>query len=410
MKTRILIPFAAISIFATSQVFAEKTVWKRHTIDASDKETGKLGADGVRLSDINGDGFQDVVTGWENGDAIRVCLNPGPEKAKEIWPGVTVGRVAGAEDAVFADLDGDGFQDVITSTEGKTKTVFVHWSPADKSALLDSSKWTTATVPASKGKEMWMYALPFDVNEDGNLDVILGSKVNGSVSWLRNPGKDSARDLKAWKLVKLAEAAWIMSLVKVDLDGNCVDDLVYSDRKGENSGVFWMKKLPEAPWFEEKKLLGLSGEEVMFLDIVDLNKDKKLDVAAAVRPDKIEYLYQPASDVFSKWETGSQAGGVPAESFGGSKAVRFADMELDGVPDIVITCEQAKGKLSGTLMVTYHPGALFGELAHRDISGPEGIKYDRLELIDLDADGDLDIMTCEERANLGVFWYENPAK
>ncbi len=114
MKTRILIPFAAISIFATSQVFAEKTVWKRHTIDASDKETGKLGADGVRLSDINGDGFQDVVTGWENGDAIRVCLNPGPEKAKEIWPGVTVGRVAGAEDAVFADLDGDGFQDVIT--------------------------------------------------------------------------------------------------------------------------------------------------------------------------------------------------------------------------------------------------------------------------------------------------------
>ena len=35
-------------------------------------------------------------------------------------------------------------------------------------------------------------------------------------------------------------------------------------------------------------------------------------------------------------------------------------------------------------------------------------KFDRMELIDLDGDGDLDMMTCEERQNLGVVWYENP--
>ena len=45
-----------------------------------------------------------------------------------------------------------------------------------------------------------------------------------------------------------------------------------------------------------------------------------------------------------------------------------------------------------------------------DIAGPEGIKYDRLELLDLDGDGDLDIITCEERTNLGVIWYENPTR
>jgi len=33
-----------------------------------------------------------------------------------------------------------------------------------------------------------------------------------------------------------------------------------------------------------------------------------------------------------------------------------------------------------------------------------------LEAIDLDADGDLDLLTCEEVANLGVFWYENPQR
>ena len=29
---------------------------------------------------------------------------------------------------------------------------------------------------------------------------------------------------------------------------------------------------------------------------------------------------------------------------------------------------------------------------------------------DWDADGDLDVICCEERANLGVLWYENPTK
>jgi hypothetical protein len=46
-----------------------------------------------------------------------------------------------------------------------------------------------------------------------------------------------------------------------------------------------------------------------------------------------------------------------------------------------------------------------------EISGrKEGIKFDRIELLDLDADGDLDVITCEERDNLGVIWYENPTK
>ncbi|MCA9412820.1 MAG: hypothetical protein KC944_16520, partial [Candidatus Omnitrophica bacterium] len=43
------------------------------------------------------------------------------------------------------------------------------------------------------------------------------------------------------------------------------------------------------------------------------------------------------------------------------------------------------------------------------ISGDKvGIKFDLLEMIDLDGDGDLDLLTCAERENLGVFWYENP--
>ena len=48
-----------------------------------------------------------------------------------------------------------------------------------------------------------------------------------------------------------------------------------------------------------------------------------------------------------------------------------------------------------------------------EISGPAGSKFDRIELIGLDGDGDLDVLTTEENdgpdsLGMGVIWYENP--
>ena len=31
-----------------------------------------------------------------------------------------------------------------------------------------------------------------------------------------------------------------------------------------------------------------------------------------------------------------------------------------------------------------------------------------VQLFDIDRDGDLEVITCEERDNLGLIWYENP--
>ena len=58
-------------------------------------------------------------------------------------------------------------------------------------------------------------------------------------------------------------------------------------------------------------------------------------------------------------------------------------------------------------------GAFDGDWQAYDISGPRGIKYDRMELLDIDEDGDLDVLACEERESgkgLGLFWYENPTQ
>jgi hypothetical protein len=47
------------------------------------------------------------------------------------------------------------------------------------------------------------------------------------------------------------------------------------------------------------------------------------------------------------------------------------------------------------------------------LSGLKGRKFDLVTLIDLDGDGDLDVLTNDENEEgdgLGVVWYENPVK
>ena len=83
---------------------------------------------------------------------MRVCLNPGKGKVRERWPSVLVGKVGSPEDAVFADLDGDGATDVVSACEGTTNAIHVPWAPRDKKKLLDPLAWRTAATPAGSGR------------------------------------------------------------------------------------------------------------------------------------------------------------------------------------------------------------------------------------------------------------------
>lgn len=139
----------AVWLMNSGHAGEEPLPWIRHTIDPWDKAAGKRGADGVRLTDVNGDGMLDVTTGWEEGGAIRVCLNPGTEKIRKVWPAVTVGMIRGAEDAVSVDIDSDGTVDVVSCAEGKTNQVFIHWAPSEPTSYLVSGEWKTQSLPAT---------------------------------------------------------------------------------------------------------------------------------------------------------------------------------------------------------------------------------------------------------------------
>ena len=93
---------------------------------------------------------------------------------------------------------------------------------------------------------------------------------------------------------------------------------------------------------------------------------------------------------------------------GGGKSTAVCDVNSDGKKDIVFSCEGAKGELSGMRWLSWTNSPTEKIWKDHEIAGEPGIKYDRVVMHDIDGDGDLDALCCEERDQLGVFWYENP--
>lgn len=365
--------------------------WPRHVVDASSQ-----GADGVRLMDVNGDGLQDIATAWEEGGVIRAYLHPGPSKAKGAWPKVTVGTVASGEDAVFVDLDSDGAMDVVSACEGKTRALHVHWAPSSPDQFLRPGQWKTESFPAAKDRMQWMYALPMEADGKNGIDLLVAGKGDGAeIGWLLAP--KNPRDLAAWRYEPIHAVGWIMSILADDLDGDGATDILYSDRRGATRGVYWLKSDGEK-WGRE--LIGGLDRENMFLSAGDLDQDGRRDVICATRKGPIVW-YRRLEDGWAAHEI-ALPGGV-----GGGKSAAIADIDGDGVSDVVFSRESADDGKSGVSWLSWENDPMKGSWKSHEISGPEGIKFDRLVLSDVDLDGDLDVLTCEEREQLGVIWYEN---
>jgi hypothetical protein len=310
---------------------------------------------------------------------------------------------------VFADLDSDGALEVVSSCEGAQRTVFVHWAPQDKKLLLESTAWRTEPIAATEKQQLWMFALPMPIEGRRGVDLILGSKSKGaSVSLLR--ASAGGRDAAAWRLQSLYRAGWIMSLVPHDVDGDGDADVVVSDRRGRNSGVLWLEN-PDGgrdandspPWTEHR--LGGTGKEVTFLDVSDIDGDKKVDIVCATREGQIVFLRR-SGDSAGDWEEHAIENplGIP-----GGKSVRAADIDGDGRTDLIHTAELGGSReRPGVVWMSYRQKPTDRVWDVHDISGSrEGNKFDLVQTLDLDADGDQDILACEERDNLGVIWYEN---
>jgi hypothetical protein len=377
--------------------------WSCHVIDASSR-----GADGVKLADVNADGLLDIATGWEEGGTTRVYINPGPSSARQTWPAVTVGRTPSVEDAVWADLDGDGATDVVTSCEGATRTMFVHWAPAP-TEILSAAGWLQEEIPAAQDRMQWMFAQPADIDGREGVELVAAGKGGGAqLGWLGSRGE--RRHLDSWLWHPVSPVGWVMSILPSDMDSDGDIDLLITDRRGDRRGCRWLENpgpgVRRARFWADH-VIGGSGREVMFATTADLDQDGLSDVLVAAKPAVVLCLRRLDATGRS-WAESTIA--FP-DNMGTAKGIAVGDIDGDGRPDIVLSCEAAAPPKSGLRWLSYGQSPFGTQWHGHEISGPDGTKFDRIELLDLDGDADLDVLTCEERhANrgLGVVWYENP--
>ncbi len=403
--------------------------WVMHLIDPHPPS----GADGVKLADVNGDGFQDLVTGFEEGGVSRIYINPGFDKSKRYWNYVELPS-PDVEDAVLVDLDNDGNVDLVTASEGNTNQIRFHWAPdSGEEDYLNSEKWETQVVSATDDVSAWMFAVPIDMDGQNGLDLIVGSKRKKGkegndqavVGWLQSP--ENPRDIGEWKFHLLTTAGWIMSMEVRGMDGDGHSDIVISDRKNSSrTGIRWLKNpgkdSPElyAPW--SSHFVSDDLQEPMFHSSADLDGDGEMEI---VVPDLYKGLVilTQKDDPMKPWDKRL----IPYPDWAGTrgKAVSAGDINLDGKIDLVLSFEE-EGKVASIPYETYkHSGRysviwgtyqnhpVSGSWTFNKISGLKGRKFDLVNLLDMDGDGDLDVLTTdenEEETGLGVVWYENPVR
>jgi hypothetical protein len=245
---------------------------------------------------------------------------------------------------------------------------------------------------------MWMFVLPADIDGRHGIDFFAGSKTkDAKIGWWQAPA--NPRDLAAWKWHPFYEAGWIMSLLRHDMDADGDEDLVATDRKDPASGIVWF----ENPSWRPHRIGTVGEEELMFMTMADLDGDGDAEAVAATLDGPIVWYRREGAEWLRH-----EIEAPPKVTRG--KAVAAGDLDLDGRVDLAFSAEGADGPLEGVFWLSWRDSPRERRWDIHRVSGPVGVKFDRIELLDLDADGDLDLITCEERDNLGVIWYENPTR
>lgn len=381
--------------------------WKIHAIDNFGS-----GADGIKLGDINGDGLPDIVTGWEESGITKLYLNPGKGKVKDKWPSVAVGKTPDVEDAVFADINSDGTLDVVSSTEGKTRKMFVHFAP--KGNLLDSTAWRQSVIPVSADLMMWMYAEPLQIDGKYGIDLIAaGKNENSQIGWFEAP--EDGNDLANWKWHPISSMGWAMSIILRDMNSDGNMDIVVSDRRSELRGCRWLEnpgpgETQKKPWKNHD--IGGQNVQVMFMTMSDIDDDGMEEVLVTDYDTHHIYIYKRQNDAGTEWSEKIYA---ISEETGTGKSVEVGDVNGDGIPDLVLSTNTHDKNIIGLGWIDGKTLNGSNVLHLQPISKMDNYKYDRVRLLDVDQDGDLDVLICEENngegsRGLGVVWYENPLK
>lgn len=124
-------------------------------------------------SDINGDGFYDLIVGGESSLSTTVFMNTSTTSALSFASGIGLSGSTAVRQIAAADINGDGFNDVIVGNNSGGRSVYINNSTSAASTSYNSSSFTRVIYNSTTGWESLTNVN--DINCDGKVDIVDGS-------------------------------------------------------------------------------------------------------------------------------------------------------------------------------------------------------------------------------------------
>jgi hypothetical protein len=337
--------------------------------------TSGANATEVAIGDLTGSGIPDLVLLC--GSQLAVLLGNGDGT---FTTGTAPGAVASPSSFALADVSSDGKLDlVVTSSTGNTASV-----------LLGNGNGTFQSPVAYTVGQGAAFVAAADLNGDGKLDLLVSNATDGTVSAVLGNGDGTFRTAPSFALP--GDGPNAVAVGDVNRDGK-LDVAVPLEAVSETAillgnGDGTFAQASGSPF-------ATGGAEPIAAAIADVNSDGKLDLVVANHTgDSVSVFLGNGDGTFT------QASGSPITVGHGPSAVAIADVNRDGIPDLVVANE-TDGTVSVLLGVT--GTGTFAAAASSPISLTAGLQPTGIAIADVNAHGKLDLaVSCANATGTNV--------
>ncbi|HAV54912.1 MAG TPA: hypothetical protein DCX41_08315 [Aequorivita sp.] len=287
------------------------------------------------------------------------------------------------------DIDNDGFIDILTASEENFKLVWYR--------NLDGQGNFGSEIILNETPVYYLSVDFVDLDNDGDKDILYIKNNPRQLSWLEN--LDGAGNFTAEQIIR--EEDFIKSVIFKDFDNDGDKDLITIVNTSSYGRIVWYENLDGQGTFGPENTLIQNYLSFTKMLLIDIDDDGLLDVLATdqvLNGGSIFWYKNLGNDIFGTQQIIYQFLYVQSE---GTNIVdfRYVDINTDGRKDIVITADEDTG-LNTYWFENIDNLGNFGQIQY---IGDLDFGY---RFYDLDNDADVDILRWAPQSN-SIYWIEN---